>query len=126
MVNRFGINKYDNIFSRGFSGFEDMFSELSRETMLLDNLTVLKKETKDDKITYNILAYGLEKNDIEVLINTYNVYFDIIIKAKQYTDMTIRLSNDYNDKEIDIELNNGILTVSVKANKENTRRISIK
>ncbi|MDD4804031.1 MAG: hypothetical protein PHN69_02555 [Candidatus Pacebacteria bacterium] len=125
-MSKYGANRYNNIFSKGFSGFEDIFNELSRETVLLSNLSILNKEIKDDKAVYNILAYGLEKKDIDIFVNTYNVYFDIIIKTKTHNDTTIRLSNDYNEKEISVELDKGILKVTINANKENTRRIDIK
>ena len=125
-MSRYGANKYNNIFSRGFTGFEDIFNELTRETTLLSNLSILNKEIKDEKAIYSVLAYGLERKDIDVFVNTYNVYFDIIIKTKTHNDLTIRVSNDYNEKEISVELDKGILKVSINANKENTRRIEIK
>jgi HSP20 family molecular chaperone IbpA len=125
-MSKYGANKYNNIFSRGFTGFEDIFNELTRETTLLSNLSVLNKEIKDEKAVYSVLAYGLEKKDFDIFVNTYNVYFDIIIKTKTYNDLTIRVSNDYNEKDVVITLNNGILKISVGVNKENTRRIDIK
>jgi HSP20 family molecular chaperone IbpA len=126
MGNKYGANQYNNIFSRGFNGFNDIFAELSRETTLLSNLSILSKEIKDEKAIYSVLAYGLEKKDFDIFVNTYNVYFDIIIKTKTHNDLTIRVSNDYNEKEISVELDKGILKVSINANKENTRRLEIR
>jgi len=115
--------KHDYPFTTSWTDFESLVNRLTDQSTLTNsNVTY---ETKDDKIYYEIIVPGFEKEEIEISVEKNRM--DVKAKNdKRDFKTTFSLFKGYESEPKEAKLKNGILTVVFnKAKEEKGIKISI-
>lgn len=106
-----------------FKEYEELFKnfDFNSYTTSRTNFSILNKENKDDSIYYEILCYGIEKEELELKIEKDLLIIESKEKTKKSTaKYSLKLNIDgYEVAETKAELKNGVLKLSIPR-KQNT------